>query len=394
MISVLNKIVKINRLLVLGINRTDEGEFYYCLYVRKNKSRLEVTEIKKYDSFELVIANINPNIPVIILVDGKGVLNKRIDSENEKDIAWRKNIDLNSLYYTSFNAVEFDFYSFVRREGVDDIIGKFKEKKVIIVDFYLGSLTTALLHSAIQKDVIYSNDHQLEFSDNKLVNIKKAQSFFEEVYTFDNTQLSAFYLPLYGAAIDFYIRQKQIEKNKPEKLDAEEYIYQKSFNLLGVTMLVLFFCSLLMSYLLIQYYSDKNLKLNQENVFSNQTYQRIIKLEELRNEKLKILNETRQSSKNFLSFYAYEIAKSVPGEVKLSDVNIFPVEKDVKSGKKIGINLTHIILKGTTLSESAFNEWIETLKRLKWIKTFEILSIKKDRKGIQHFEIKVIPDDF
>lgn len=392
MIKILSKIIKIKRLLVLGVNRTNENDIYYSLQVKKSNSSLGIIEAKEYDNSDDLIAGINPAIPIILVVDGKGILNKKIDSENEYDIAWKKNIDFNNLYFTSINCGHFEFFSLGRKEVIDDIISRLIQKKAKIIDFYIGPLTMSLLHPALQKDIIWSNGYVFEFSGKQLIDIKRDQ-FSEEVYTFNNIQLSSRYLPLYGAAVDFYVEQDILSKNRPIKLNSEEYIYEKSFNLFGAAILVLFFCSLLASYILIQYYSQENIKLNQENIFSNQAYQHIIELEKQRDEKITILNRTRQSSKKFLSFYAFEIAKYIPYGINVSEISVFPVEK-IKSNQKISADSDYIFIKGFTLSESSFNSWIKILKAQGWIKKFEIISLKKDKKNTQHFEIKLIPDDF
>src|SRR5690606_6807945 len=126
--------------------------------------------------------------------------------------------------------------------------------------------------------LITTNNSLLEFEEGVFVNIKKEEGS-EKSYTIGDTVFSSTQLSSYGAGIHFFVKQKEISKSYSDLIDNEELIYKKSFNYLGIVMLGLFFILLLASYFGIQYYSGQNNVLNQENVYSNQTYQYIKKLE-------------------------------------------------------------------------------------------------------------------
>ena len=52
-----------------------------------------------------------------------------------------------------------------------------------------------------------------------------------------------------------------------------------------------------------------------------------------------------------------------------------------------------IAVKGETFEGLSFNNWLESLKKITWIKKFEIMSLKKDKKNKSQFEIKITLKD-
>jgi hypothetical protein len=146
---------------------------------------------------------------------------------------------------------------------------------------------------------------------------------------------------------------------------------------------------LLTSYFLIQYYTSKNTKLNLENVYSNQTFELIQKLEAQKENKLNIVNETVISSSKFISFYAYEIAKSTTSEINLSGIAVFPLTKEIKGIEKADFDSSIITINGFTSDESSMNSWLEKIRNFNWIQNLEIISLKKDKKNVSFFELKI-----
>lgn len=394
MITFLSKIIKLNNLHVIGIIRKEDEESYNVLTVKKKGNKIDIVSSNSFDTFDKVARNIDLKIPVLLAIDGKGILNKEIDFNTESDVNWYKNIDFESIYHTSIIGSGSNFMSFCRKNIVNEITDQFLKKGFQVADIYVGSFLAALLYDAVKKETLTSNDLLLEFDNKKLVQFtKQAEPVKRENYTIGKEVISNQFLPLYGIIVHFFIQQKEVSKTTNETLSTEEIIYKKAFNILGITMLVGFLSSLLLSYLLIQYYGSKNAELNLQNVYSNQSYQLILDLEKQKENKQQLLNESGFLSSKFLSFYSYEIIKGIPGDISLTNLNIIPVSKEVKATQKISFDAKLIVIKGETFNETSFNNWMEKLKKMSWLKNFEIISFKKDKKNKSQFEIKITIKD-
>jgi len=386
----LNKIVKFKILNLITVFRGNEGDSFFLLKVKRNNSKLDVVESLSFSSIEELKANLDTKIPVIILVDGKGILNKKIDLKNDADKQWLKNLDYESVHFTSYDTPDFHFLSFCRRAVLEELIGILQQHEIQVIDFYIGGLTAVLVNETLDRSRLLSNETDLEFSDAVLTGIVKSDGEKKtENYPIGSAVVSNFHLPLYGAAINFYVRQDTIAKSTTALINPEELIYKKAFERTGVVILISFFCLLFFSYCLIQYLNGQNSELNLENSYSNKSYTVIKDLELQKQEKLKILAETGFSSGRFISFYCYELTKSVPGNINLSFLEMFPLQKEIKKTEKVSFDYRIIAVKGNTVSENSLNDWIHSLKNGNWVHKLEIVSIKRDKLGVSYFELKI-----
>ncbi|NJM78603.1 MAG: hypothetical protein HC854_01340 [Flavobacterium sp.] len=323
-------------------------------------------------------------LPVILAIDGKGVLNKKIDDTNDVDLAWQKNIDFNAIYHTSYTLKSKTFMSFCRKNVVEDWFFFFESKKIQIIDAYVGSFLSILLAENLNTDSIVSGNLNLKLKENELVDFAKLEVTPNLNYTITENSVSNFTLPLYGIAVHYFVQNESVSKSKWNNKSIEEVVYRKAFSVFGLIMLIGFLIALLISYLSIQYYAAKNGELNMQNIYSNKTYQQIVSLEKQKKDKEKIIKDSGFLSEKFLSFYAYEICKSIPNSISLDELDCAPLQKIVKHNEKVEVTPGTILVKGKTIDEDEFNNWLRSLKKFDWIAKFELESLKKTRKTIRN----------
>ncbi|PAM93714.1 hypothetical protein B4N84_15675 [Flavobacterium sp. IR1] len=390
MISTLSKLIKINDIQVVGVIRKDDYEIYNLLTIKKKANRISIVSKQTFDSFESFVKNSDKKLPVLMVIEGKGVLNKEINFDNEADLNWQKNIDFNTIFYTDIKGVKSNFISFCRKNIVEENIIQFQKNGFQVIDVYIGSFLGALLNNTLKKDILFSNDLKLEFENEVLSGFSKQNESIGIInYQVGEDSFSNSFLPLYGSVIHFFVKPTEVSKTINPNLNNEELIYKKAFNVLGITMLAGFLFSLLLSYFLIQYYGTKNSELNLETVYSNQSYQLILDLEAQKEKKLNLLKESGVLSSKFFSFYSYEIIRTIPGNISLNELNISPLKGEYKENKKVLFDSGTILIKGETFNELSFNSWLENLKKMDWMQRFEIISLKKDKKNKSVFEIKI-----
>lgn len=390
MIATLSKFIKINDLNVVGIIKKEDYEIFNLLTIKKKANKISIVAVQTFENFEKLNKSADKKLPLLIVFEGKGVLNKEIDFNNEADINWQKNIDYNTIYYTDLKGLKSNFISFCRKNIVEESISKFQKNGFQVIDVYIGSFLGALLNNVLNKEMLFSTDLRLEFENEKLLGFSKQNEEVKTVnYQIGEETISNVFLPLYGAIIHFFVKQKEVSKTANPNLNSEELIYKKAFEFFGVFILFGFLTSLLISYFIIQYYGTKNSELNLQTVYSNQSYQLILDLEAQKEKKLNILKESGILSSKFLSYYGYEIIKSIPLNVSLNELNIIPLKEEYKENKKAFFETKTIIIKGETFQEGSFNNWLEDLKKMEWLQRFEIISLKKDKKNKSIFEIKI-----
>lgn len=389
MLNFLSKIFKINSIQVVGIFQETDNERYTLLTFKKEKNQLKLIENKSFISQKTFLESIDLKLPIILAIDGKGVLNKKIDNTSEIDLAWQKNIDFNTIYHTSYTLKSNTYISFCRKNIADEWLFFFESKKAQIIDIYIGSFLAVLLTDNLSFPIIYSGDLALMLEQNEIVNFSKPEAVPSVNYTIGEHSVSNFALPLYGIGLNYFVHNDSISKSEFNKNSIDEVVYKKAFSTFGLIMLVVFLITLLTSYLTIQYYNEKNAELNIQNVYSNKVYQQIVTLEKQKKDKESIIKDSGFLSDKFLSFYSYEIIKSIPNSISLNELNTAPLQKVVKYNEKVEITPGIILIKGVTVDEDAFNEWLRSLKSFQWIAKFELESLKKDKKNNTQFSLKI-----
>ncbi|RYG54871.1 MAG: hypothetical protein EOO01_00200 [Chitinophagaceae bacterium] len=394
MFKVVSKIFKINALQVIGIIKKDDFEEYYVLTVRRRNDKIQLTTKASYATFEDLMRHVSVKLPVVLLVEGKGVLNKEVDFTKEADINWYKNIDFNSICYTSIKGLKSTFMSFCRKGLVSDTKVLFEQNGFQVVDLYVGSLLSSLLYPSVNIDTIVSGDLALGFTAGKLSAVNRADAPHHNIqYQVGEDSIPGSFMALYGAVVDFFVNSGDVSRSDLLSLNKEEVVYKKAFERTGVTILVVFFVTLLTSYFLIQYYGTQNVAYNLQKVYSAQSYQATLDLEKQRDQKKKLLAESGFLSKNFMSYYAYEIIRGIPSDIVLDRLAVSPPSKEIKVNSKLLLDHGHIMLKGETFDESSFNNWIQDLKQMKWLKHFEINSLKKNKQNKAVFDVTITVKD-
>ncbi|KIA97317.1 hypothetical protein OA93_15450 [Flavobacterium sp. KMS] len=390
MLATLSKFIKLNDINVVGVIKKGDFEIYNLLRIKKKANKIVIISKHSFENLQELVNITDKKIPVLLVIEGKGILNKEIDLNNETDLNWQKNIDFNSIYYTDIKGLKSNFISFCRKNIVEETITKFQKNGFQVVDVYIGPFLAAILSNVIKERKIISADLCLEFEDEKLVGFnKQIETVENKTYQIGDETLSNSFLPLYGCIIHFFINQKEISKTINTSLNSDELIYKKAYTFFGIALLVSFLTSLLISYFMIGYYGTKNTELNLQTVHSNQSYQLTLDLEKQKEKKIRILKETGVLSSKFLSYYAYEIINAIPTDISLNDLNIIPIKTENKENKKVFFKNNTITIKGETFEESSFNKWLDDLKKMNWLQRFEIISLKKDKRNKSIFEIKI-----
>lgn len=393
MTAIISKYVKLNKVNVIRIFRTDDGEVFTVLSASKKRDRIELKSSTVYANYDELERHIDVKLPVLLVVDGKGVLNKRIDFNNHDDIVWHRNIDNSAIFFTSYKTRDNNFMSFCRKKVITDYCDRFLKSGISIVDSYVGSFLAALLNKSLAEDVVLSGDINLHFEENELSGFDKRENPVANTYVIGDDSISSDALPMYGTLLHFYLQQDSVDKTDDGHAVAEELLYKKIFNFTGALMLGGFLACLLASYILTGYYMSKNLEMNLESIYFMKSRKMIVDLEKQKDVKVQILNETGFLTSKFLSFYAFELLGGIPKDISLNQIDVTPLAGEIREDKKVGFDVKTIMLMGENKSEISLNQWISSLKERNWVKKLEILSIKKDKKGVAHFELKLILKD-
>ncbi len=374
---------------VVGVYNDGKKEIYNYIKLIKDNEELQIIE-RRYNLHSLDdIIELSTNLPIVLTFMGKGIL---YSSDND-NVLLNNNPD---EYYTYkyINNDDQAFTSLTRRDTIDHFIEEFRKAKCNIINVIIGPFITSVLYKRVfdQKTIVI-NDIVLLYNSDDCINFKKSLSETKESVLVDNEQVPTSELYLFSAGFEyFYPSDKVISIELKEEFDSErnDKKYTKQSEIIIKIGVILFLFLIVLNYLVGYYYTNKS---NEKNsslsvVQENQLFLNM--LNEEKNRKTKILNESGFFNTNSISFYINEIGQSVPTEISLTLLDILPLKAKITQNKKIEFNYKEIIIGGISNNTISFDNWLKKLRKFNWLTHIDILEYKQQKNKAIKFQFKII----
>ena len=388
----------------LGVHvRINSDSKYDIAVVEVNKKKESLEIVSKKDSLSAIseIKDFNKsNSPVNLTITGKGILSKTIkisSSEEQNSVINRvfPNISLKE-FYVQKNNIDQDLYfiSIVRKSLVDEIIQDFEKNNIFISNLTIAPFVIQNILPVINTEQLELPGFSILITDHIVREIKNTDnSNLALSYKIGTTDLESKYLIPYANAINYFINDSVQESNLNELiLDSKnEYTAKKLFTYGGWGILLFVLIILLVNYMFFMKFQSNRDHLSSQLQFHKNS---ITQLKEYKSElerKSSFLSKNKILSSSRISYYADQIALRLPKEITLTKLDIFPLEKRLKSKQEAVFIYNEIIIEGLTENGIILNNWIKELKKLDWIMRIEITSYsQEDLKAGGEFSIEII----
>ena len=370
----------------------------------KTKSILNKQDEKiELESIDELIEKIDKKSPISISVEGKGVIYKKIENaETLTDQQIIVNLLPNAVasnFYIQKRIVENNeiFVAVVRKQVIDEMIDTFQKNNLHIIDLTFGPFSLQnivdLLNKPFEK---YQLANSIVTVKNKTItNIIRTDESVDTTYEIGGGKLDQHTLLPYASAIKYFLPSETEETQLVPKIGLmlENFIYKQLFRVAFKAVLILFFCILLLNFLLFDLANNK-LKIlseqyNQNEYLLNMITELSSSLEQ--KEQFVVQNGFLKPSKLF--FYADRLAHLLPENIRLTKLDINPLRKKIKKRQVIDFNTYRINVAGITNYGISLNDWIDIIKKEEWISNINILFYNKEkdmRSGEFEIEIEII----
>ncbi|GFD91566.1 hypothetical protein KUL156_57940 [Alteromonas sp. KUL156] len=357
--------------------------FQYTKVLRKEETlELEKNSLFITNSIEDLKKKVK-NRPVILMFLGEEVL------YSDKETLFKSSA--NSFYSTSYiNNKRKKFLALSRKDVVDSVVDDFLDKEFFLLDVYIGGLLFNLLYKkkSLSKEEEFVGGMFLRFEEGDCKQIGLSSGVKEEANNLtDNDEvlvlssvLNCFYP--FNTVVNTYDKEF-INKNKEELKQKTEFDSISKVSI--VTLLVV----VIISYSIGQFFTFKNSKIETKINQGASKQKAFMFLKEKEKQKKNMLDLSGFYNSQVLSFYINELIKSLPRQVKLSKLDVFPVEKRFNENKKIEINENQILVEGSFEKANYFNEWINELRGVLQIATINITKFKKE-KNETDFKLQIL----
>lgn len=350
-------------------------------------------------TLEQLVKENTKKIPIYISIGGKGIIHKKIKI-NERSV------DQELLNQVLPNAGIKDFYiqtlllpnyegwvSVVRKDVLNVIINKIIELNLYAVEIYLGPFVLENCITLVNRPTLLTTTHELLIENNNIIQLDGLGSVSAgEEYNIEGEVINSHELIAFSAALSHFIPVKQLIPIISEKIAKvkEEYFYKNKYVVVGFSMIVLFFIIAVGNLFMSNSYQTTNNEL-QYQVESKKKY--IVELETLRAEltiKEQFVQNSGVTRASKISYYADQIALSIPSSIQLNQLFINPLEKRVNKAEDILFNYNKIKVAGTVNRSIELNNWIKELKQYEWIADITIVSFVQDNlRTAGEFEIEI-----
>jgi Tfp pilus assembly protein PilN len=372
------KIVQIKKITGIEIILSRDDRLHInttTVSIKKNKIIKEQANIG-LESLDELIGKIDTEIPLAIVVNGKGVLIRKITVETNASLqSIIPGFNPNDFYFEKFSNKTLSILSIIRKENLDKIIGDLKSRGLKPISISLG---TAVLNN-IAPFLEFNGDSDLE-TDSFIIKMNgekqiqdfknkdeiKINKYQPEEFKVADQYVKPSSLLSFAAAVhcltDDLTSEIQIKSALVES-ERSEYRYLKLFKTLGIGISIAFLLILLINFFLYTDYLNKNQALQTSQMEAMDQQKQIHKLENEIARKEKFLQRSAWTKPGKTSYYADRIASMIPRDIVLTSLNIYPVKSnpEIETGNNLFKKDT-IQINGICQDPEDLNTFISNLK--------------------------------
>lgn len=350
-------------------------------------------EFSGLDSLAELKAATGDTMPVVLVVTGKGLLEGAMnagDGANWPEILHQRLPGADPTIFVGQVSQTPTRVSVLRKDALQEVLDTFSTERIPLVNIYLGlTAITQVLPFLPDHQALATAPYTLQVEDHRLVDFAALpdEQTAEGIMIGEQTISSRLLLPL-GAAIDQLIGHEPIAYGFPSAL-GQDFERDQYTRILGLGGLGILFFTLLINFFVYNQTARSLAQVEGELYYSQSLLSKMDSLKTQLSQRQTILRD-QPLRPTQLSLLADEIAKTIPQEIKLLQLQCFPVEKP-KIGER-DARLTYasfILVQAKTSNTQSINEWIDLLEGKPWSVTVKIQPFRNTKKDEGEFELRI-----
>src|ERR1051326_6138781 len=368
------------------------GKFslHYVL-LKRNKSKVSVVSSgKELVSITQLNSFIGKDVPVSVILTGKGIIRKEIpagDLKSEKDLLQRvlPNANPGDFYLEHFKGYSGQqFVSLVRKQAAEEVLAQLKANGLQITNCFFSynsgirSLPLLNIDDSISNEITLRKN-MLTVIGGKIENIDSTGSNEEITYPIGSDTISSVLL------LPFTLALSHFGSSEVSAVDAinhshSEFIEKKKFAFTSGAFVIGMLTLLLFNFFAFQHYSAAYSDLQAQVTMNEGILQRFDTLKKQVELKKQFLESKGMLQSSRTSWYSDQLCASLRDGIRLDRMNIDPLEKkDSNNEGELSFRKNSIELSGTCKKSSDLNEWMKLLRTKTWIKNVSLVLFTQDK---------------
>jgi len=379
-----------------------DGSAEYSLVLLKKKSSKIQIEKRELDisDFDTLMHFVPKSVPVILTIEGKGIVNRRVNTENlvsETEIVSRvlPNAKPAEFYIQKTTIKENDiFLTLARRISIDEILERFEKEKRFVIKTVFGPFSLNHIASLLdEKYEVINGKYGGYRMENNLIKETdmKYQDCFSR-YRLEEELLSDQDIIAFATAFSFFVEQAEISLDIEKcGFRNEEFIYKRMFGIMSVVLLLLVFIILMGNLVLYQQYNKKSAELVDQLAVNEDLIYELEKVEGVLKSKEDFIGRSGFLQSSKLSYYADRLAYNLPETIRLTKCDLEPLQKKLKNNEQPEFTNNQVRVAGLTRESTVLNNWIKTINKETWVKDVKVIGYKQEKNSDPgEFEIEII----
>jgi Tfp pilus assembly protein PilN len=376
--------------------------------LKRNKSEV-VTETKlaEITNIAALASHLNFKNPLVLVINGKGIIHRKITiSENDSQAAILNkvlpNANVNEFYIQQQKLQSTQTYiSVIRASVINDLLEELKKNNItnivgcFIGPFLINNVLSLVDKKNISNEFLTIGNYKLLIREDEIQEIQTVETPTYTSFKIGEELLKEQLLIAYAAALSYFIGIEEgavnatiIESTK------KEYQQKQKFQFFGWTLLIATFVVLIVNYLVFNHYWEKSNALNSTLILNQSALKKYESLKVEYAQKKGFLEQNGLLEIARTSYYADQLAASIPASIQLLEMNIHPLKKKEASDVTNAFYFENQLIKisGKCNRNTELNDWMKALKEKNWIENVSLLNYKQDNAkddGVFFIELKL-----
>jgi Tfp pilus assembly protein PilN len=372
-----------------------DGSYELNLVVLKKQKSSLVTEKQSegLSAFKEAAALIGSEIPIIIIINGKGVIHRKVDvHENDSSTMLLNKILPNAsanefvIQKTVLNSTQ-AFISVIRLNSLTEILNQLITNKMTSIagcslgPFAINDLLPLISTDAINNENIVIGNYQLQVREQQITEINTATLSDNKNIVVGNESIPEKSLIAFATALSYFTGNDNGILNSIQVNNLKEEFYQKQkFEVRGWAVLAVTFLILMINYFVFNNYWSKNNAMNAQLTLTQSALQRYEKLKTEFAQKKEFLEQNGLLDHSRTSYYADQLAGNLPASIQWTGLNIHPLKKKKASDETETLFFENklISISGNCQRSTDLNDWMKEIKKQTWVKDVTLVDYKQE----------------
>lgn len=373
---------------------------FHITIAKKVKGKLVLVQQEQNLDFQACQFLLKKTGNFTLLITGKPIVHKKLhrwyDQETELIAAMVPDAKSHDFSAQAWQYNGQFFGSLIRSDLLDKILDLFSAARCFPEQINIGSYSGLVLPILAENDELEINTFNtlFTFRNGTLEQLSVAELTTKHPLqmgsdTVKNENLTGFCTIFNTLAMVIVTTPTQHAK---AHYLTDEQKHKKRFKTILYSSALTLFVLVMANFFYNQHLTSKHVALEEELALNQQALSQIEKLEIEIAEKKSLIGKGFSSSGPVIGQLADELAATVPADIRLTNMEIFPLSQKIQKEKPVFFSFNKIVIEGICNQPETLDKWIQHCKTLKWTKDLSLVKYQFNEelaKGLFKIELQL-----